>query len=90
MGESLSRDAIVGFGNWEFDPIDISNPFPNNEGSVHMWVGQEDGFISLKAHQYLSQKLPWIKYHEVPNAGHFLFFDPSLCETILKQLFDTI
>ncbi|GKU98364.1 hypothetical protein SLEP1_g11377 [Rubroshorea leprosula] len=26
--ESLHCDIIVGFGNWEFDPMSLENPFP--------------------------------------------------------------
>lgn len=87
IAESISRDARVSFGNWDFDPItDISDPFQNHEGSVHMWLGEEDGIIPLEVNRYISQKLPWIKVHEVPDAGHFLFFNPSLCEAILREL----
>lgn len=86
IAESLSRDAIVSFGNWDFDPTDICNPFPNNEGSVHMWLGQKDGIIPLAVNRYLSQKLPWIQYHEVPDAGHFLFHNANFCEAILREL----
>lgn len=87
IAESISRDAIVSFGNWDFDPItDISDPFQNHEGSVHMWLGEEDGIIPLEVNRYISQKLPWIKVHQVPDAGHFLFFNPSLCEAILREL----
>ncbi|GKA42499.1 reverse transcriptase domain-containing protein, partial [Tanacetum coccineum] len=32
--ESLHVDLNVGFGKWDFDHMDIENPFPNNEGSV--------------------------------------------------------
>lgn len=26
----------------EFSPIDLQNPFPNGEGSVHIWQGDKD------------------------------------------------
>ncbi|XP_051120238.1 uncharacterized protein LOC127244010 [Andrographis paniculata] len=84
--ESLHRDMIVGFGKWEFDPTDIRNPFPDNEDHVHLWQGYEDRFISYKLNRYLSQQLPWIRYHEVPNAGHLLIYNATLCETIFKVL----
>uniref|UniRef100_A0A5B7A212 Alpha/beta-Hydrolases superfamily protein n=2 Tax=Davidia involucrata TaxID=16924 RepID=A0A5B7A212_DAVIN len=85
--ESLYRDILAGYGKWEFDPMDITNPFPNNEGSVHIWQGYEDKIIPYKLNRYLSKELPWIRYHEVPDAGHLLIFDCSLCEAILKELF---
>lgn len=84
--ESLFRDIMAGYGKWEFDPTDIKNPFPNNEGSVHIWQGSEDKIISRKLNHYLSEKLPWVRYHEVPDAGHLLIFNSSLCEAIIREL----
>ncbi|XP_059278208.1 uncharacterized protein LOC132032587 [Lycium ferocissimum] len=85
--ESLYRDLIVGFGKWEFDPTQVPNPFPeNHEGTVHLWQGYEDRIVPRKLNQYLADKLGWIKYHEVPDAGHFLFYNPTICETILRKL----
>ncbi|KAI3461296.1 hypothetical protein Pfo_017959 [Paulownia fortunei] len=84
--ECLHRDMIVGFGKWEFEPTDINNPFPNNEGSVHIWQGYEDTFVPVKLNRYLSQQLPWIQYHEVLDAGHLLIYNATLCEAIFKAL----
>ncbi|GLT48732.1 hypothetical protein SLA2020_223400 [Shorea laevis] len=84
--ESLCRDIMVSYGKWEFDPMDLKNPFPENEGSVHIWQGYEDRIIPLEINRYLSDKLPWIQYHEVPNAGHLLFFESKNCEAILRAL----
>ncbi|KAJ7981156.1 alpha/beta-Hydrolases superfamily protein [Quillaja saponaria] len=84
--ESLHRDMIAGYGNWEFDPLDIRNPFPNNEGSVHIWQGYEDRIIPFKLNRYLSEKLPWIHYHEVSDAGHLLIFERNLCEAVVRAL----
>ncbi|CAN4105851.1 unnamed protein product [Withania somnifera] len=56
--ESLHRDLIIGFGKPEFDPMDMKNPFPNNEGNVHLWQ------------DLLQKKNPWINYHELQDAGH--------------------
>ena len=71
---------------WEFDPTDIADPFPNQEGSVHLWQGCEDRIIPFEINRYISEKLPWIRYHEVPDAGHFLAFNGSLCESIVREL----
>ncbi|KAA8549860.1 hypothetical protein F0562_001544 [Nyssa sinensis] len=84
--ESLYRDILAGYGKWEFDPMDITNPFPNSEGSVHIWQGFEDRIIPYKLNRYISEKLPWIRYHEVPDVGHFLIFESILCEAILREL----
>lgn len=88
--ESLHRDIIAGYGKWEFDPLDLSNPFPNNEGSVHIWQGYEDKFIPYELNRYLSQQLPWIQYHEVPDAGHLLNHNVTYCEAIFKSLVSSL
>ncbi|WRX33551.1 hypothetical protein QQP08_027627 [Theobroma cacao] len=84
--ESLDRDIMVSYGKWEFDPMDLVNPFPDNEGSVHIWQGYEDRIIPFQVNRYLSEKLPWIHYHEVPDAGHLLIFESKNCEAVLRAL----
>lgn len=83
---SLRRDFLVGFGNWEFDPMHISNPFPPNESSVHIWQGHEDKVVPIQLQRHVSAKLPWIQYHEVPDVGHLIVHDSKLCEAILRAL----
>ncbi|GJV37923.1 hypothetical protein Tco_1410400 [Tanacetum coccineum] len=63
---SLYRDIMVGYGKWEFDPCDLSNPWPNNSGAAHIWQGYEDKIIPYKVNQFLSEKLPFVRYHEIP------------------------
>ncbi|KAL3838199.1 hypothetical protein ACJIZ3_022790 [Penstemon smallii] len=86
--ESLHRDLMVGFGHWEFDPMNIENPFVESElGSVHLWHGVEDGLVPVMLQRYIAEKLPWIHYHELPNAGHlFAHVDTSVKDAILKTL----
>lgn len=84
--ESLYRDIMGGYGKWEFDPMDLTNPWPDHEGSAHIWQGYEDRIIPYEVNRYLTQKLPWIRYHEVPDQGHMLIFERSFCEAILKEL----
>ncbi|KAI3776191.1 hypothetical protein L1987_45963 [Smallanthus sonchifolius] len=86
--ESLHRDLIIGFGNWEFDPMELENPFPNNEGSVHVWQGDDDRFSQVTLQCYIAQRLPWIKYHELTHAGHLFAFAVGMTDTILKTLLD--
>ncbi|GLT68977.1 hypothetical protein SLA2020_411650 [Shorea laevis] len=85
--ESLHRDILAGYGKWEFDLMDITNPFPDNEGAVHIWQGYEDRIIPFKLNRCISEKLPWIRYHEVPDAGHLMIFKRETCEAILRALF---
>lgn len=84
--ESIHRDMIVGFGKWEFDPMDLENPFPDNEGWVDLWQGDEDGLIPLPMQRYITQKLPWIRYHELPGAGHMFPYVGDMGDKIVKAL----
>lgn len=84
--ESLIRDMKVGFGKWEFDPMELNNPFPNNEGSVHIWQGYKDRLVPFELQRYVAQKLPWIRYHEVADGGHLIIHENVVCEAIFKAL----
>ena len=77
---------MAGYGKWEFDPFDLSNPWPDNSGAAHIWQGYEDKIIPYKVNRFLSEKLPFVRYHEIPGKGHFLPFDSSLCEEIFRTL----
>ncbi|XP_065855637.1 uncharacterized protein [Euphorbia lathyris] len=81
--ESIHRDLAIAFGKWEFDPMDLENPFPNSEVSVHLWQGDEDLLVPVKLQRYVAQRLPWIHYHELPGSGHMFplrheMFDKTL------------
>ncbi|KAK8529743.1 hypothetical protein V6N13_102646 [Hibiscus sabdariffa] len=69
--ESLHRDLIVLHGAWEFDPLDLGNPFPNHECFVHLWHGDQDKIVPITISRYIAERLPWIQYHEISGAGHF-------------------
>ncbi|XP_051120244.1 uncharacterized protein LOC127244015 [Andrographis paniculata] len=86
--ECLHRDLIVGFGDWGFDPTDISSNALVSNGSIqiHLWQAYEDRLIPYKVNRHLSEQLPWIKYHEVPDAGHLLIYNATFCEAIFKSL----
>ncbi|KAL1221710.1 hypothetical protein V5N11_010846 [Cardamine amara subsp. amara] len=85
--ECLHRDMIAGFATWEFDPTELENPFAGGEGSVHMWQAMEDRIIPHEVNHYISQKLPWIKYHEVSGYGHLLTAEEEKCKDIIKAIF---
>ncbi|XP_021728666.1 uncharacterized protein LOC110695748 [Chenopodium quinoa] len=82
--ESIHRDMIVGFGKWEFDPLQLENPFPNNEGMVHLWQGDEDMLVPVIMQRYIAQKLPWIHYHEVSGSGHMFPYVEGMSDAIVK------
>ncbi|KAJ0714343.1 putative dihydrolipoyllysine-residue acetyltransferase [Helianthus annuus] len=84
--ESLHRDLNIGFGKWDFDPLDLKNPFPNNDGSVHLWMGDEDLIVPVTLQRYIAQELEWIKYHEVTGGGHLFAFADGVSDTILESL----
>lgn len=84
--ESLHRDLAIAFGAWEFSPLDLQNPFPNNEGSVHIWQGDDDRLVPTAVQQFIAQQLPWIQYHELPGAGHAFHLAPGMADRIVKVL----
>ncbi|XP_022144646.1 uncharacterized protein LOC111014284 [Momordica charantia] len=84
--ESIHRDMNVGFGKWEFSPVDLENPFPENEGSVHLWHGDEDRLVPVTLQRYIAKQLPWIHYHEVEGGGHRFPYADGISESIIKAL----
>ncbi|XP_065856781.1 uncharacterized protein [Euphorbia lathyris] len=82
--ESIYRDAGIAFGKWEFDPMDLENPFPNGEASVHLWQGEEDRAVPAKLQRYIVQRLPWIRYHELQGSGHMFAFLPGMFDKIVR------
>lgn len=82
--ESLHRDMMIGFGKWEFDPMELQNPFPSNEGSVHLWQGDDDKLVPVVLQRYIAEKLPWIHYHELPGYGHLYPFADGMSEAIAR------
>ncbi|KAK1263507.1 hypothetical protein QJS04_geneDACA008456 [Acorus gramineus] len=83
---NLYQDMIVNFGSWEFDPMDLENPFPNNKGSVHLWQGDLDRLSPVSLQRYIVEKLPWIRYHELPNAGHMFSIADGMADAIVEAL----
>ncbi|MBA0660667.1 hypothetical protein Goklo_012646 [Gossypium klotzschianum] len=82
--ESLHRDLIVTHGAWEFDPLDLGNPFANNDGFVHLWHGDEDKIVPITMNCYIAEQLPWIRYHEVSGGGHFFPLADGMSNAIIK------
>nr|XP_027192283.1 uncharacterized protein LOC101496466 [Cicer arietinum] len=83
---TLCDDWKVAFGKWEFDPMKLSNPFPHNRGSFHIWQGYEDKIVPSELQRFVAGKLPWIQYHEVPYGGHLILCYKGMCEAILRAL----
>ena len=66
--------------------MEIKNPFPNNEGSVHLWQGDEDRLVPVELQRYIVGKLPWIHYHEFSGAGHLFAYNDGMSEAVLKAM----
>ncbi|GAU31778.1 hypothetical protein TSUD_22240 [Trifolium subterraneum] len=84
--ESIHRDMNIGFGSWEYTPLELQNPFPNNEGSVHLWQGDDDLLVPVTLQRYIAENLPWIHYHELPGSGHIFPHADGMSEAIIKSL----
>ncbi|CAL5334546.1 unnamed protein product [Camellia sinensis] len=84
--ESLHRDLIYAFGTWEFEPMDLENPFPNNEGSIQLWHGDEDRVLPVTLQRYIVQRLPWIEYHELQGSGHMFPYADGMTDAMIKAL----
>ncbi|KAH9618787.1 hypothetical protein KSS87_016305 [Heliosperma pusillum] len=84
--ESLHRDMIIGFGKWEFSPMELSNPIPDKHKAVHIWQGDDDALVPVTLQRYIAQKLDWIQYHEIPGAGHMFSLANGMPEAIIRSL----
>ena len=58
--DTLRGDWKVAFGIWEFDPLKLSNPFPDNRISAHIRQGYENKVVASKIQRFVTQKLPSI------------------------------
>ncbi|VVB14779.1 unnamed protein product [Arabis nemorensis] len=81
--DTLRDDFLAGFGQWDFDPADVSI---SGESLVHIWHGNEDKVVPFQLHRCISKKLPWIKYHEIPQGGHLIVHYDGICDAVLRAL----
>ncbi|KAL4183020.1 hypothetical protein AMTRI_Chr11g96060 [Amborella trichopoda] len=83
---SIVRDLVVGFGTWDFDPMDLENPFSDGNGSVHLWHGDDDRIVPHMLQRYIATKLPWVHYHGLQGVGHMLIYSDYMSEMIIRAL----
>ncbi|KAI4383742.1 hypothetical protein MLD38_009546 [Melastoma candidum] len=83
---SIHQDFITAYSRWGFGPLELENPFQNHEGSVHIWQGYEDKIIPYEVNRYIADKLPWIRYHEVPDGGHLFMYERDFCVRLIRSL----
>ncbi|CAI0423537.1 unnamed protein product [Linum tenue] len=85
--ESLHRDLNLGFGTWEFDPVEMENPFMDKEVSVHLWQGDEDILVPATLQRYIAERhSSWIQYHELAGSGHFFPHLNGMADSIVKTM----
>jgi len=84
--ESLHRDMMVGFGKWSWSPLELEDPFPDGDGKVHLWHGAEDLIVPVGLSRHISKSLPWVRYHELPTAGHLFPMADGMADVIVKSL----
>jgi pimeloyl-ACP methyl ester carboxylesterase len=84
---------MVGFGKWSWSPLQLENPFADADddgqegaGKVHLWHGAEDLVVPVSLSRYISEKLPWVVYHELPKSGHLFPIGDRMADTIVKSL----
>lgn len=84
--ESLHRDMIVGFGKWRWSPLEMEDPFPEGETVVHLWHGAEDLIVPVGLSRYIAETLPWVRYHELPTAGHLFPIADGMGDVIVRTM----
>jgi len=75
---------MVMFGKLDFDPLELNNPFPNNDVPVHIWQGDEDALVPVTLQPYIGERLSWIHCHEFHEVGHLLSLMEGSLDRILK------
>ncbi|CAL5067601.1 unnamed protein product [Urochloa decumbens] len=87
--ECLHRDMMVGFGKWSWSPLQLEDPFAGSDGKgkkVHLWHGAEDLIVPVSLSRYISEKLPWVVYHELPTSGHLFPIADGMADAIVRSL----
>ncbi|ONM17736.1 uncharacterized isoform X1 [Zea mays] len=86
--DSLHRDMMVGFGKWDWSPLEMENPFAGgqDEVKVYLWHGVEDLYVPVQLSRYISERLPWVIYHELPTAGHLFPVADGMPDAIVRSL----
>ena len=57
-------EAYLAFTDWGFDIADVRTP-------THIWVGDEDIWISQEMGRYLERTIPHVDFHWAKGKGHF-------------------
>ncbi|KAF9615450.1 hypothetical protein IFM89_023556 [Coptis chinensis] len=57
-----------------------------SRGFVQLWQGDQDLLVSVTLQRYIAEKLPWIQYHELTEAGHMFPYDDGIGEKFFRAL----
>jgi hypothetical protein len=78
---------MVGFGKWSWSPLQLEDPFASGGGGkVHLWHDVEDLIVPVTLSRYISEKLPWVVYHELPRSGHLFPIADGMADAIVRSL----
>ncbi|CAF2105757.1 unnamed protein product, partial [Brassica napus] len=81
--DTLRDDFVACFGQWDFEPEDLSI---TQESNVHIWHGKEDKVVPFQLQRCVLQKQPLINYHEIPQGGHLIVHYDGTCDAVLRAL----
>ncbi|XP_023644759.1 uncharacterized protein LOC17897151 isoform X2 [Capsella rubella] len=84
--DTLRDDFMACFGQWDFEPADLSI---SKESCVHIWHGKEDKVVPFQLQRCILQNQPLINYHEIPQGGHLIVHYDGICDAILRALLDS-
>lgn len=62
----VAHEAFIAYSNWGFDIASVRVP-------THIWLGEEDVFVTNAMGRYISQTITDVEFHWVKGAGHLNF-----------------
>jgi pimeloyl-ACP methyl ester carboxylesterase len=68
-----AHEALMAYRDWDFDISTV-------RVSTHIWLGDEDIFVSREMGRYLERTIPGVDFHWLDGRGHF---DMSAWDDIL-------
>jgi len=59
-----AHEALIAYRDWDVDIARVRVP-------THIWLGEEDIFVSKEMGRHLQHTIPGVDFHWMANAGHF-------------------
>jgi pimeloyl-ACP methyl ester carboxylesterase len=63
-GRGAAHEARLAYRDWGFDLADVRVP-------THVWLGEEDIYVSPAMGRYLQARIPGVDVRRLPGQGHF-------------------